>query len=285
MPPFADLDAYFKRTGYAGSRAPCLRTLHALTRAHAQAIPFENMDVLLRRPVSLDPAVVFDKLVVQRRGGYCFEQNGLLLQVLRQLGFQARALGARVRLQISDRAILPRRTHMLIAVALDDACWLTDVGVGTASLTQALRLVPDVVQRTPHDARRLVREGRQWFQQIKRDGQWLDVCQFTLDDFPFVDRDVANWYTSTHPASSFRHELMVALARPDGGRSTLLNGQLTFHDRDGHRDARAVRTPAELSDALRQFNIALAPGDLQQLAQRLNLDPAAGPGHQRRHNG
>lgn len=96
MSLFADLDAYFKRTGYTGSRAPCLQTLHALVRAHAQTIPFENIDVLLDRPVSLEPATVFNKLVVRQRGGYCFEQNGLFLQVLRQLGFAARALGARV---------------------------------------------------------------------------------------------------------------------------------------------------------------------------------------------
>ncbi|MFA7527544.1 MAG: arylamine N-acetyltransferase [Ottowia sp.] len=243
------------------------------------------MDVLLGRPVSLEPAAVFNKLVVRRRGGYCFEQNGLLLQVLRQLGFDACALGARVRLRITDRSILPRRTHMLIAVTLDGSCWLTDVGAGAASLTQALRLVPDREQRTPHDRRRLVHEDRQWFQQIWRDGQWADVYQFTLDDFPAVDRDVANWYTSTHPADSFSQELMVALARPGGGRTTLRDGEFTFHHHDGRRDPHAVRTPAELARALGQLGIMLASDELRELAQRAGLDHEPWPACHKRHNG
>lgn len=275
MTPVVDLDAYFKRTGYAGSHAPCLHTLHAVTRAHVQAIPFENIDVLLGLGVSLEPGAIFGKLVAHRRGGYCFEQNGLLLQVLRQLGFRARALGARVRLRITDHAILPRRTHMLIEVMLDDARWLTDVGIGAASLTQALRLIPRLEQRTPHDRRRLLRDGRRWMHQLWRDGCWADVYQFTLDAFPPVDRDVANWYTSTHPADSFSNELMGALALPDGGRLTLFNGMLKRHGPGAPAVQHPVRTPAELAWALEQLGIALAPDHGLRLAHRLGLD--AGP--------
>jgi arylamine N-acetyltransferase len=83
-----DLEAYFARIGYAGSRAPTLATLHALTAAHTQTIPFENLDVLLGRPIELGAEVVFDKLVRRGRGGYCFEQNGLFLQVLEAMGFR-----------------------------------------------------------------------------------------------------------------------------------------------------------------------------------------------------
>lgn len=271
MIPVVDLDAYFKRIGYAGSREPCLPTLHALTRAHAQVIPFENIDVLLGRGASLEPTAIFDKLVAHRRGGYCFEQNGLFLLVLRQLGFRARALGARVRLRITDRAVLPRRTHMLLEVTLGNARWLTDVGIGIATLTRALQLVPDVEQATPHDRRRLLHDGRRWFLQLWRDDAWIDVYQFTLDDFPPVDRDVANWYTSTHPGDSFSNELMVALARPDGGRSALFNGVLTRHRPSGPPERHPVRTPARLAWALEQLGITLAPDDLRHLGQRLGL--------------
>ena len=77
-----ELDRYFERIGYPGPRTPTLNVLHALTAAHSQAIPFENIDVLLGRPIRLEPQALQQKMVAERRGGYCFEQNGLLLAVL-----------------------------------------------------------------------------------------------------------------------------------------------------------------------------------------------------------
>jgi len=105
-----DLDAYFARTGYTGPRTPTLETLHGLVRAHVQTIPFENLDVLLGKPIDLEPAALMQKLVHDRRGGYCFEQNTLLLEVLTALGFHVRPLSARVRWQ-RPRDYTPARTH------------------------------------------------------------------------------------------------------------------------------------------------------------------------------
>src|SRR5689334_22686545 len=108
-----DLDSYLARIGYDGPRAPTLPVLRALTAAHTQAIPFENLDVLLGRRIDLAIDAVFDKLVRRRRGGYCFEQNGLLLQVLQALGFEARPVSARVRID-RPRTDTPPRTHMFV---------------------------------------------------------------------------------------------------------------------------------------------------------------------------
>src|SRR3982751_885916 len=110
-----DLDAYFARIGYAGSRAPTLDTLHAILAAHVRTIPFENLDVLLGRGISLAPADIERKLVRDRRGGYCFEQNGLLLMVLTALGFRATPRSARVRLR-HPRDSTPPRTHLFLRV-------------------------------------------------------------------------------------------------------------------------------------------------------------------------
>src|SRR3954463_2712152 len=137
-----DFDAYFARIGYPGPRTPTLDVLHAITAAHAQSIPFENLDVLLGRPIELEVESLFRKLVTERRGGYCFEQNGLLLHVLGTLGFDAKPLSARVRLQ-RPRDFVPPRTHMFVRVEIDGEVWLTDVGVGGASLTSAIRLHAD----------------------------------------------------------------------------------------------------------------------------------------------
>jgi N-hydroxyarylamine O-acetyltransferase len=132
-----ELEAYLARIGYLGPRAPTLEVLRALTAAHAQAIPFENLDVLLGRRIALDVDALFDKLVRQRRGGYCFEQNGLFLHVLATLGFDVRPLSARVRLD-RPRSDTPPRTHMFLRVELGNESWLTDVGVGGLSLTAPL---------------------------------------------------------------------------------------------------------------------------------------------------
>ncbi|HEX7325354.1 MAG TPA: arylamine N-acetyltransferase, partial [Rhodanobacteraceae bacterium] len=78
-----DLDGYFERIGYTGPHTASVETLHAITRAHAQSIPFENIDVLLGRRIELAQAALYAKLVVAQRGGYCFEQNGLLLEILK----------------------------------------------------------------------------------------------------------------------------------------------------------------------------------------------------------
>lgn len=256
-----ELDRYFERIGYPGPRTPTLNVLHALTAAHSQAIPFENIDVLLGRPIRLEPQALQQKMVAERRGGYCFEQNGLLLAVLTQLGFAARALAARVRLGQPDRRIATQRTHMLIEVLLDGQPWITDVGVGAASLTAALRLHDGPEQTTPHDRRRLQRQGERWYHQMRRGPDWVDVVEFTLEDAPAIDRTVANWYTSTHPDSVFRHGPRVALAQPGGVRLTLTADHVTRREADGTEQ----RQPIDGSDALidvlqRVFGIVLPPG-------------------------
>src|SRR5688572_2362429 len=95
-----DLDAYLARIGLTGKIAPDFETLQAVARQHATTIPFENLDVLLGRPISLEPAALLQKLVHGKRGGYCFEQNNLLLLALRAIGYDVTPLGARVRWQI-----------------------------------------------------------------------------------------------------------------------------------------------------------------------------------------
>jgi N-hydroxyarylamine O-acetyltransferase len=244
-----DVDAYLARIGYSGPRVPTLPVLHALTAAHTQTIPFENLDVLLGRPIDLQPAAIFDKLVKGRRGGYCFEQNGLFLHALEALGFRVRPLSARVRLD-RPRDYTPPRTHMFLRVEVADESWLTDVGVGGLSLTAALRLAPDGAQETPHGQRRIVREGDRWFHQARFDDAWTDVCEFTGEEMPPIDRVVANWFTSTHPESHFRNRLIVARAAPDGRRITLLNRELKLRDRHGVATTQVIDSAGALRDAL-----------------------------------
>ncbi len=255
-----DLDAYFDRIGYQGPREPTVAVLNALMAAHVQAIPFENLDVLRGAGVDLAPDAVFDKLVRRRRGGYCFEQNGLFLDVLLGLGFTVRPLSARVRLQPWPGQ-KPPRTHLFLDVATGSERWLADVGVGAMSLSAAIRLTAGDEQPTPHEPRRIVREGDHWLHQARLADSWTDVYEFTGEEMPPIDREVANWYTSAHPRSHFRDQVMAARALPDGGRVTLRGAELKRRARDGRAETRVLRSPDELLEALAtEFGLVFPPG-------------------------
>lgn len=245
----SDLDVYFARIGYTGPRTPTLEVLHAITAAHTQSIPFENLDVLMGRPIHLEIDALFQKLVHDRRGGYCFEQNGLLLHVLSELGFHATPLGARVRLQ-RPRDFIPPRTHVFVRVELDGESWLTDVGIGGVSLTAAIRLDTDIEQPTPHEARRIVRENGRLFHQVSFENAWSDVCEFTLEEMPPIDRELGNWYTSAHPQSHFKNRLIVARAAPGGIRLTVQDNEFNVRSADGRSDRRIIGSPSELLEIL-----------------------------------
>jgi N-hydroxyarylamine O-acetyltransferase len=260
-----DLDAYCARIGYAGPRSPTLATLHGLIRAHVQAIPFENIDVLLGEPIELETSAVMAKLVHARRGGYCFEQNTLLLAVLTALGFHARPLSARVRWQ-RPRDFTPARTHLLVRVELEES-WLADVGIGAMSPTSALRLADHGEQATPHEPRRLHREGEVVYHQVRFGDVWHDVAELTLEEMPLIDRVVANWYTSTHPQSHFKNRLLVARAT-SSGRVTLLDDQFSLRGADGMVTKQRVESHDHLLHLLdAHFGLTLPSGTRLPLFQ------------------
>lgn len=254
------LEPYLQRIGYTGSREPTRETLDGIIAAHTRTIPFENLDVLLARPIELDVESLMAKLVHGHRGGYCFEHNGLLLEVLEALGFEVQPLSARVRLQ-RPRDQTPPRTHMFVRVEIEGRPWLADVGVGGLSPTCALRLDTDAEQSTPHEPRRIVREGGRLFHQAQLGDEWTDVCEFTLEEMPPIDREVANWFTSASPRSHFKNRLVVARAQPDGVRHSLLNHDLTFRRADGRAEHHRIESPEELLAILDEvFELRLPAG-------------------------
>ena len=254
-----DLSAYLRRVGHAGPVAADLATLHALSAAHVAAIPFENLDVLLGRGIDLRPEAIEAKLVHAGRGGYCFEQNTLFLHVLQAIGFVARPLSARVRMG-RERHETPPRTHVFVRVELEGESWLADVGVGGLSLTGAIRFLPDAEQATPHEPRRIVPFDGRWLHQARLGERWEDVCEFTLEEMPAIDREVASWFTSTHPDSHFRNRLVVARADGDGRRS-VLNERMTRRNADGSAVVETFGSPEELRAGLAAwFGLHFPPG-------------------------
>jgi N-hydroxyarylamine O-acetyltransferase len=149
-----DLDAYFARIGYGGATKPNLETLIAIHAAQVDSIPFENLDPLLGRPVKLDLDSLQAKLVASRRGGYCFELNGLFKAALDALGYSVTGLAGRVRWMSPADAPLGGRSHMLMRVDLPDGPYLADAGFGAHLLDAPLKLRPGPDQSTPWAAYR-----------------------------------------------------------------------------------------------------------------------------------
>ena len=139
-----DLAGYFKRIGYRGAADPTLEVLQDLVTAHTRTIPFENLDPLLGVPIDdLSPEALTDKLVHRRRGGYCYEHNGLMGEVLAEIGFDVRRFGARVVWTLAPDAPVPSQTHTVLAVTLpnDPQLFLVDVGFGGQTPTSPIRQI------------------------------------------------------------------------------------------------------------------------------------------------
>jgi N-hydroxyarylamine O-acetyltransferase len=257
-----DLDAYFARIGYDGPRAATLAVLRDVHRLHPCAIPFENLDPLAGRRVSIKLPDIVEKLVTQRRGGYCFEHNTLLANVLMQLGFAVTPLAARV-LYGREPGARPARTHMLLRVEAEGDSWLVDVGFGSASLSTPISLSTDAEQRTPLEPVRLVTPPSQERKLEMFDGEkWIDIYCFELTAAEWSDYELANWYTSTSPDSFFTFSLVACIAR-EGGRAILFNERFTERDAHGRvTEERTIGNGEELAQCLRdRFGIDLARGE------------------------
>jgi N-hydroxyarylamine O-acetyltransferase len=240
--PAADFDlaAYLDRIGVpAGAVERADRAaLDAIIWGHLRRIPFENLDIVIEseprdpRPIRIDAASVFAKLVTRNRGGYCFEHNALLAGALRAIGFSPTPLAARVRMGPDPSP----RTHMLLEVMLAGEPYLVDVGFGGQCPTRAVPVMPGE-HPTAHALLRIEPEPHGFFllsQQLP-DATWQALYAFTREPHVPVDFEVANHYTSTHPGSFFTVAPVAAITT-DTGRLAYSRGVLT------HRAGTTVET-------------------------------------------
>jgi N-hydroxyarylamine O-acetyltransferase len=243
-----DLDAYLERIGYEGPRSPTLDTLRSIVLKHTEAIPFENLSPLVGWPVRLDAASLEQKIVKEGRGGYCFEQNLLLLSVLDTIGFQAHGLSARALWNQPEDAITSR-SHMLLRVDLEGEPHIVDVGFGGVTLTGVMTLHADVEQATPHEPFRLARRGDDYFMQVYFAEKWNTLYRFDLQRQYLPDYEVSSWYLTHHPESLFVNALLAA--RADAGRRyALRDNELSIHHVGGDTEKRTLASATELRDVL-----------------------------------
>jgi N-hydroxyarylamine O-acetyltransferase len=252
----ANLDAYLKRINYAGSIAPNLATLEMLHRLHPAAIPFENLNPLMELPVRLQLSDLEQKLVVERRGGYCFEHNLLFKAVLEAMDFTVTGLAAGVLWGRTDPSPPQQLTHMALLVDVGGVPYLADVGFGGQVMTAPLRLRDGVEQETPNGRYRLSGGDPVWVLEAEIADSWRPLYRFDLTPRRLDD------YVALNDVTMGMFKDMLMAARSEGHRRhALLNTRYNLHD-EATTTTRTLGSVAELRDVLSgPFGITLPETD------------------------
>ena len=258
-----DVEAYLDRIGYQGPQKATPESLCELHTAHTFTVPFENLDIHLGRTISLDSAALFDKIVRRRRGGYCFELNGLFALLLERIGFSVRHLMARVLWGHADVSPL---SHRVLLVETGGTRWIADVGFGGNGLITAIPLAFGHEERQYADRFRLMgaqqggRRDEYRIDCLVKD-TWEPMYSFTTESYLPVDYTYANYFHSHSPESLFTQKRLCTKPTPNG-RIILQNRALKIRH-DGQSQTEAVKTPEAYRSMLADhFGIALSAKEL-----------------------
>lgn len=220
------LRRYVARVGYAGDLAPSSATLTALHEAHLRGIPFENLEIMLGRPMCIDPDELFRDLVDRRRGGYCFQMNELFALVLATLGFGVERFAARV--WFGNPVPMPPRSHQCLRVTdRDGGRWFCDVGFGGSSPLRPIAWEFDTPVDQDLACYLLTRaNGLGVLVRTRIAGtDWQDMISFTEEVQHPVDFRYANFAISTMPDSRFVRSRIASLVKGDA-RLNFQDGKL-----------------------------------------------------------
>ncbi|WLG26514.1 arylamine N-acetyltransferase family protein [Pseudomonas lurida] len=275
MPLLTHSRLYLQRLGYDAPPAPTLQTLQALQLRHVCTFAFESLSTLMHMPVPIDLPSVEQKVLLEGRGGYCYELNQMFLALLQELGFDACGITGRVVMGGPPEAHTAR-THRLSLVTLEGVRYISDVGFGGMVPSSPLQLDTDTVQATAHEPYRLTFDGQGsytlWAQVA---GEWRGLYVFDLQVQAAIDYEIGNWYVSTHPDSPFVGQLKVARLAP-GKRHTLNNASYAVHYLDRPSEKRTLDSADELLDLLTAtFGVRVpVSATLRQALDRLVLPVA-----------
>jgi N-hydroxyarylamine O-acetyltransferase len=241
-----DIQSYLRRIAYDGSVEPSVQTLRELHRAHMLAVPFENLDIHLDRRIALEDAAIFSKIVDSRRGGFCYEMNGLFAAMLKGMGFRVDMLSASVARE--NGSFGPPFDHMALLVHLDKR-WLADVGFGD-SFCEPVLLDERGEQMRDGYAYRIIDDSVNFILQRREDeGLWKDQYRFTLKPYEYRDYEERCRYHETSPESNFTRRCVCSRAT-DEGRITL-SGMRLIITRGSHKEERLLEDESQYAAALK----------------------------------
>ena len=243
----AEVDAYLSRIGHAGPRAPTVETLRALHRAHLAAVPFENLDIHAGRAIRLDRAALFHKIVEERRGGFCYELNGLFADLLSSLGFEVSLLSGRVARESGGFG--PEHDHLVLLVTAGGR-WLADVGFGRSFHTP-LSLDEPAEEAAEGLRYRAIDAGDGWRVESRAEGGAPGPeYAFTLEAQPFKAFTAMCDHHQSSPESHFTKQIVCS--RPTArGRVTVSGRTLIIVEGDERRET-ALADDAAIEAALEE---------------------------------
>ncbi len=242
------LTHYFNRIGLPKDSTLTIENLKAIHRAQHRTVPFENFDIINGQSIQLSKDVIYDKLVNNKRGGYCHELNGLLFDVLNALGFEVRILLGRVHLSSEPTG----RGHRVTLVTIDGQQWLVDAGFGTFTPREPLPIEFDKELTTDFQIFRFLRDEHYGvLLQVKESGEWLSIYSLDMGYVCQGDLEYANHFSSTHSDSVFTSGAIAALSTTEG-INTLSNQQLKIK-RDGVTQQITLEDEASYFKALKDY--------------------------------
>ena len=208
------IDRYLRRIRFSEAIALSGESLSGLQKAHLAAIPYENLDILNGIPLSVDPTVIYKKVIDNLRGGFCFELNGLFSELLTSLGFKVTSYLSRFLYNRPEE--LPIPTHRVLKVECEDGAFIADVGTFVDAPHMALRFAKKVVQSDGFQSYMYKEDpvlGQVLYQQDKETGKWKKFYSFM--EYPFTHNDFAasSFYTEKHPDSRFAKEPMISIKK------------------------------------------------------------------------
>ncbi|HKY44024.1 MAG TPA: arylamine N-acetyltransferase [Pyrinomonadaceae bacterium] len=248
-------DAYLKRIGYSGSLEPTAETLCALQVAHLLTVPFENLSIHAGEPIVLEDNALFAKIVERRRGGFCYEANGLFAALLRSLGFEVAMLAAGV--AKSEGGFGPQFDHMTLVVTLSER-WLVDVGFGDSFLEPLLLDSRDEQVQGTRAFRIVDDNDHLILMRLNPGAEWEPQYRFTLQPYTFADYEETCHFHQTSPDSHFTKGRICSRATEDGRISLSEMRLITTTGPQQLREERTLADQEEYYRVLRdQFGIVM----------------------------
>lgn len=244
-----DIKAYVSRIGYTGSLEANKETLFALQEAHLWSVPFENLDIHYGKEILLDSQKIYQKIVEEKRGGFCYELNGLFYLLLKEVGFEIKRISARV---YGDNGVLgPEFDHLCMLCKLENEEYLVDVGNGSFSL-HPLTFVLEQEQEDPHGKFKISRydEANYLVSCFKKE-TWTPDYLFKVQERAYEEFAEMCVYHQTSPHSPFTNKRMCTQAIPQG-RITFLNDKLSIRKLEGKEEI-PIADDADFKKKLKQY--------------------------------
>ncbi|MDW5416354.1 arylamine N-acetyltransferase [Iodobacter sp. CM08] len=246
-----EIGLYLQRINYSGSIAVDLATLTALHQAHMRHIPFENLDIHLGVAIELSHPALFNKVILDKRGGFCYELNYLFFALLSSIGFNAQLISAQV---FNGKSYGPDFDHLLLLITLEGQQFIADVGFG-----DSFQIPLSIHSPANESAAYQIMHSDIIYtvMQRKSNQEYKPQYKFTLNTYAISDFFDMCLYQQTSPASHFTQKSVCSIATLEG-RNTISNG-CVIQTKHGHRTIYHINGSTEYRQLLQQhFQISLA---------------------------